>query len=111
MLKRRVRAYGYAHASAAAHKPSHKDRGWNPVAAWYDKLVGESGSDYHQNVILPAALRILDPQAGESVIDVCCGQGVLICPLLDAKIGGRAVMVFMPPCLRIPRKTKWGWDS
>jgi SAM-dependent methyltransferase len=153
------------------------------VAAWYDKLVGESGSDYHQNVILPAALRILDPKPGESVIDVCCGQGVLIRPLLDAKIGkftgvdasprliesakarhganpqvslivadaclpgpwangshdaatcimavhdvpdlvalfanvartlkpgGRAVMVFMHPCFRIPRKTHWGWDA
>ena len=170
-------------APSAAHKPQQKDRGWDPVAAWYDKLVGESGSDYHQNVILPAALRILDPKPGESVIDVCCGQGVLIRPLLDAKIGkftgvdasprliesakarhgaspqvslivadacqpgqwangshdaatcimavhdvpdlvalfanvartlkpgGRAVMVFMHPCFRIPRKTHWGWDA
>jgi len=153
------------------------------VAAWYDKLVGESGSDYHQNVILPATLRILDPQPGESVIDVCCGQGVLIKPLLEAKIGkftgvdasprlidaaksrhganpsvslivadacqpgrwadashdaatcimavhdvpdlvalfsnvagalkpgGRAVMVFMHPCFRIPKKSHWGWDG
>ena len=69
-----------------ANKPPPKDRGWDPVAAWYDKLVGESGSDYHQNVILPAALRMLDPQPGESIIDVCCGQGVLVRPLLDAKI-------------------------
>ena len=54
------------------------------MAAWYDKLVGETGSDYHRNVILPAALRLLDPQPDESVIDVCCGQGVLAKPLLDA---------------------------
>lgn len=64
-----------------------KDRGWDPVADWYDKLVGESGSDYHRNVILPAALRMLAPQPGESVIDFCCGQGVLVRPLLDAGIG------------------------
>lgn len=64
-----------------------KDRGWDPVAAWYDKLVGESGSDYHQNVILPAALRMLGARSGESVIDICCGQGVLIRPLLEAGIG------------------------
>jgi SAM-dependent methyltransferase len=57
------------------------------VAAWYDKLVGESGSDYHRQVILPAALRLLDPRPGESVIDVCCGQGVLARPLLEAGIG------------------------
>ena len=170
-------------APLPGNKPSSKDRGWDPVAAWYDKLVGESGSDYHQNVILPAALRILAPQPGESVIDVCCGQGVLIRPLLEAKVGkftgvdasprliesaksrhgadprvwlivadacqpgpwadgshdaatcimavhdvpdllgmfsnvaralkpgGRALMVFMHPCFRIPRKSHWGWDA
>lgn len=159
------------------------DRGWDPVAAWYDKLVGESGSDYHQNVILPAALRILAPQPGEAIIDICCGQGVLIRPLLAANIGkftgidasprliesaksrhagdprvslivadacktgpwadgkydaaacmmavhdvpdiiglftnlarslkprGRAVIIFMHPCFRIPRKSHWGWDA
>ena len=63
------------------------DRGWDPVAAWYDKLVGESGSDYHQAVILPAALRMLAPKAGESIVDVCCGQGVLAKPLLEKGIG------------------------
>ena len=165
------------------NKTPQKDRGWDPVAAWYDKLVGESGSDYHQKVILPATLRILAPQPGEAVIDVCCGQGVLIKPLIDAKIGkftgvdasprlieaakarhganpqvslivadacqlgpwadashdaatcimavhdvpdvvplfsniaralkpgGRAVLVFMHPCFRIPRKSHWGWDG
>lgn len=63
-----------------------KDQGWDPVASWYDKLVGETGSDYHKNVILPAALRMLHPQPNESIIDVCCGQGVLAKPLLETKI-------------------------
>lgn len=165
-------------------RPSEKkDHGWDPVAAWYDKLVGESGSDYHRNVILPATLALLAPKPGESIIDVCCGQGVLVRPLLDAKVGrftgvdasprliasaksrhgadprvslvvadacipgswttadndaatcimavhdvpdvnglftnvarslkpgGRAVVVFMHPCFRIPRKSHWGWDA
>jgi ubiquinone/menaquinone biosynthesis C-methylase UbiE len=166
-----------------ARKAGRTDRGWDPVAAWYDKLVGDAGSDYHQNVILPGALRLLAAQEGESVIDVCCGQGVLVKPLLAAKIAsftgidasprlidsaksrhggnsqvhfkvadacspaawanggydaatcimavhdvpaidgllsniaaalkvsGRAVIVFMHPCFRIPRKTHWGWDT
>ena len=72
---------------ASGNKPPTQDRGWDPVAAWYDKLVGESGSDYHKNVILPAALRMLSPQPSESIIDICCGQGVLIPPLLEAGIG------------------------
>ncbi len=159
------------------------ERGWDPVAAWYDKLVGETGSDYHRQVILPATIRLLAPQPGESVIDICCGQGVLVKPLLESgvgrftgvdaspqlvkaaqarygtdrrvslvvadacvpgrwadgshdaatclmavhdvadpvalftnlaralKPGGRAVLVFMHPCFRIPRKSHWGWDA
>jgi SAM-dependent methyltransferase len=164
-------------------KPPQGERGWDPVAAWYDKLVGESGSDYHREVIVPATIRLLDPRPGESVIDVCCGQGVLFKPLLDAKVGkvtgidasprliaaakarhgaerrvtlftadacapgawadgshdaatcvmavhdvadavalftnisralkpgGRAVVVMMHPCFRIPRQSHWGWDA
>lgn len=179
------------HATPGAHAPkapppttrSNKESGWDPVAAWYDKLVGESGSDYHRQVILPATLRMLDPQPGERIIDVCCGQGVLARPLLESgvaaftgvdasprliaaarkhhggnprvgfkvadvctpgtwadgsydaatclmavhdvadvaamftnmaralKPGGRAVLVFMHPCFRIPRSTHWGWDN
>jgi ubiquinone/menaquinone biosynthesis C-methylase UbiE len=174
------------HSSAprkSAAKPPSKDRGWDAVAAWYDKLVGESGSDYHQNVIVPAAMRMLAPQPGEAIIDLCCGQGVLVRPLMEAGInrftgvdasarliesaksrhgndpriswivadacapgawadarhdaatclmavhdvpnlvglfsnlgkslkpGGRAVLVFMHPCFRIPRKSHWGWDA
>ncbi len=71
----------------ARKSPAKKDAGWDPVAAWYDKLVGEAGSDYHRHVILPAALRLLDPQEEEAVVDVCCGQGVLVRPLLEARIG------------------------
>jgi ubiquinone/menaquinone biosynthesis C-methylase UbiE len=172
---------------ARSHSPSSRsvsqDQGWDPVAAWYDKLVGESGSDYHRNVILPAALRMLAPSEGESIIDVCCGQGVLAAPLLEKGIvrytgvdasprliaaakarhgsnprvsfltadachpgkwadashdaaaclmavhdvpdaralfvqmaaalkpGGRALLVLMHPCFRVPKHTHWGWDG
>jgi ubiquinone/menaquinone biosynthesis C-methylase UbiE len=56
--------------------PHHKKTDWNEVAGWYDQLVGEKGSDYHRNVIIPGALRLLKPQKGERIIDVACGQGV-----------------------------------
>lgn len=94
----------------AGKKPENKDRGWDAVAAWYDKLVGESGSNYHQNVILPAALRLLDPQPGESVIDVCCGQGVLVKPLLDLKVG-RITGVDASPQLIDFAKSRHGGDA
>lgn len=59
-------------------------QGWDQVAGWYDKLVGDKGSDYHRNVILPAAMRLLAPTKGEKILDLCCGQGVLIPLLLEA---------------------------
>ncbi|MEW6251060.1 MAG: methyltransferase domain-containing protein [Planctomycetota bacterium] len=165
--------------AAGADRPG---AGWDHVAAWYDRLIGEAGSDYHRNVILPTALRLLDPQPGERFLDLCCGQGVLsrlllehspaailavdasplliaaakqrghdprvryivrdarrLGPLADGSFDaaacvmavqdldgidelfmemaralrpdGRAVLVMMHPCFRIPRQSEWGWDD
>jgi ubiquinone/menaquinone biosynthesis C-methylase UbiE len=170
-------------------RPSHRstgkaeEKGWDGVAGWYDKLVGADGSDYHRNVILPAAMDLLAVREGEAVLDLCCGQGVLVRHLLAAgagrvlgvdasgkligaarqryggekkaaflradacapgewadasfaaaacvmavhdvpdavglmrniaaalKPGGRAVIVMMHPCFRIPKESHWGWDA
>lgn len=72
------------HKSASASAAGSRERGWDQVANWYDKLVGESGSDYHRHVVLPAAMRLLALKPGEKVLDLCCGQGVLFPLLLDA---------------------------
>lgn len=61
--------------------------GWDQAAQWYDHLVGDLGSDYHRNVLLPAALRMLAPVAGQRVVDLCCGQGVLVRQLLVQQAG------------------------
>ncbi len=50
---------------------------WDALARWYDGWVGAGGSEYHREVALPAVLRLLDPKAGEQVLDVGAGQGVL----------------------------------
>ena len=172
------------------HRPAFRPRpaaapgaGWDQVASWYDKLVGDEGSDYHKQVILPAVLRLLNSKPHERVLDLCCGQGVLARLLIDEKLagevvgvdaspkliesarsrtkqskakfliadvcknsswadgrfdaaacvmavhdlehieplfvhlaqalkpGGRAVIVMMHPCFRIPRQSHWGWDE
>src|SRR5947208_8411637 len=59
----------------SAKKPQRTD--WGNVAEWYDQLVGESGSEYHREVVLPGVLRLLNIQTGEKAIDIACGQGVL----------------------------------
>lgn len=52
-------------------------KGWDHVAAWYDKLVGDGHSDHHSAVIIPGALRLLELSEGERLLDVACGEGVL----------------------------------
>lgn len=50
---------------------------WDRVATWYDGWVGDRGSNYHRELAIPAALRLLQPAPDEEILDVGCGQGVL----------------------------------
>jgi ubiquinone/menaquinone biosynthesis C-methylase UbiE len=61
-------------------KPKPRGRAktdWSAAAQWYDDLVGDAGSEYHQAIVLPGVLRMLATRPGERVIDIACGQGVL----------------------------------
>ena len=53
------------------------DTDWGGVADWYDQLVGECGSEYHREIVIPGTLRLLALQPGEAAVDLACGQGVL----------------------------------
>jgi len=52
---------------------------WEASASWYDKLVGPQGHYYHQQVIIPGVLNILEREkrAQPHLLDLACGQGVL----------------------------------
>jgi len=50
---------------------------WHGVSEWYDRLVGDAGSEFHQHVVIPGVSRLLAPKPGEPMIDIACGQGVL----------------------------------
>jgi SAM-dependent methyltransferase len=50
---------------------------WDPVADWYAGWVGAEGSEHHRRLAIPALLDLLRPAAGERVLDVGCGPGVL----------------------------------
>jgi ubiquinone/menaquinone biosynthesis C-methylase UbiE len=71
-------------AAAPAQNPDAKTSApthWGEVADWYDELVGEAGSEFHREVVLPGAIRLLAAKAGDHVLDIASGQGVL-CRLL-----------------------------
>jgi ubiquinone/menaquinone biosynthesis C-methylase UbiE len=63
------------------------DTSWDRVAGWYDGWVGSRGSAYHRAVAVPTVLDLLQPQPGESIIDIGAGQGVLAPSIAEA--GGR----------------------
>jgi ubiquinone/menaquinone biosynthesis C-methylase UbiE len=63
-------------------KPTGPKTEWTGAAEWYDRLVGDTGSEYQREVVNPGVLRMLGARRGEKVIDVACGQGVL-CRLLS----------------------------
>ncbi|MBF8263369.1 MAG: hypothetical protein HW387_1034 [Parachlamydiales bacterium] len=52
---------------------------WENVEGWYSGLVGDDGHYYHQSIILPSVLRLLNisEKSAVSVLDLGCGQGVL----------------------------------
>ncbi|MEM8533301.1 MAG: class I SAM-dependent methyltransferase [Chloroflexota bacterium] len=50
---------------------------WDPVAAWYQGMVGEGGSKYHRTFAIPAILDLLAPQKRERILDIGCGPGPL----------------------------------
>jgi 2-polyprenyl-3-methyl-5-hydroxy-6-metoxy-1,4-benzoquinol methylase len=72
--------------SEAKQRQTH----WGDVADWYDKLVGDEGSEYHQHVVIPGVFRMLGlagkdaPKNGMPVLDLACGQGVLCRKLAEA---------------------------
>ncbi len=56
-----------------------QDSSFETSAEWYDRVVGEKGHYYHQHVILPNLLRMLnlDKYQNPSIVDFGCGQGLL----------------------------------
>lgn len=50
---------------------------WEPLADWYNGWVGKDGSQHHRQLAIPYVLELLELQAGERVLDIGAGQGVL----------------------------------
>ena len=57
-------------------KPKVELTVWDQAARWYDSVVGEEGSYYQKEIILPQTFQMLNLQRGDRVLDLACGQGV-----------------------------------
>ncbi|CCB85865.1 class I SAM-dependent methyltransferase [Parachlamydia acanthamoebae] len=58
-------------------RPKKPSTSWEPVSKWYHQAVGKEGHYYHQSVILPKLLNLLNLNENSSILDVACGQGIL----------------------------------
>lgn len=56
-----------------------KTTSWEGVSQWYNKAVGEKGHYYHERVIFPKLLPLLNikKDSEDSLLDLACGQGIL----------------------------------
>lgn len=50
---------------------------WQAVSAWYDASLGASGDRTHADVVIPKSLALLSLSAGDALLDLGCGQGIL----------------------------------
>jgi len=50
---------------------------WEKSGSWYHKIVGEKGHFFHQTVVIPKSLKLLNLKNDSSLLDIACGQGVI----------------------------------
>ncbi len=56
----------------------HHATSWEGVSDWYGGIVGEEGSYYHRQVILPRLIPMLQLDKPETnLLDLACGEGIL----------------------------------
>jgi 2-polyprenyl-3-methyl-5-hydroxy-6-metoxy-1,4-benzoquinol methylase len=48
---------------------------WEQNAAWWDEKVGE-GNAFQTHLVGPATERLLEPQPGQYILDLACGNGL-----------------------------------
>jgi SAM-dependent methyltransferase len=54
-----------------------RETSWGGVSKWYGEIVGEKGHFFHQTLVIPGVLRLLEIKDKDRLLDVACGQGVL----------------------------------
>ncbi|KAL9618148.1 MAG: hypothetical protein Q9160_007098 [Pyrenula sp. 1 TL-2023] len=60
---------------------------WRAIAESWDDSIGDDGNDFYAEVVLPAIVELVDLRAGEQVLDLASGNGVVARKLALAGAG------------------------
>lgn len=48
---------------------------WNENAEFWDDYMGDESNQFHREIIRPDTEKLLDVKAGQSILDIACGNG------------------------------------
>lgn len=68
------RILGKVHATILFMK---KDTSWGKVALWYDEHL-KGDNTYHEQVVAPNLLRVVNLKSDQSLLELGCGQGFFV---------------------------------
>ena len=55
-----------------------RNTSWQNVAPWYNRVTEQGrGHYYHQHVVIPGVIKLLDLKPEDKLLDLACGNGVL----------------------------------
>lgn len=57
------------------HDVAESREAWEANAAFWDAAMGDASNAFHRQTVRPAVTDLLDPQPGDYVLDVACGNG------------------------------------
>ena len=59
-------------------RKNFKNTSWQKVAPWYNKVTEQGqGHYFHQHVVIPGVIKLLNLKNDSRVLDLACGNGVL----------------------------------
>ncbi|MGD8404498.1 MAG: hypothetical protein PVJ21_12620 [Anaerolineales bacterium] len=71
---------------------------WDANAEVWDELMGDKGNDFFQILQWPVVVSLLEPQAGDRILDVACGNGLTSHKLAEFGAFVQNLALYNPLC-------------